>query len=471
MKNLYHFFKYRLAIQIRKPVVFLIFRKHNLALLLVFCISFSARPLMAQDSSYNGLPERWSLQDCFNYATMNNIQLQTLAKDVDINYQSLLQAKAARLPNLTAGTSQNFTNSKNANPVIGGFQTQSNFASNYSVNSSMILYQGGSIKNNIQAQQLNIEAANLNVQEAQNNITIQITQAYLNILLVKENIVALQNVLQTSQAQYDNGKVLFDAGSIAKVELVQLEATLATDKYNLVLAQNQLRQNTLTLKQILELPSPYNLQVPDSVQIAIPSGASDLQTVQDSALRNRPEVKVSEISLQQSDLQLKQFYAATKPMISAGASLNSGYSDGQKISYPNQLNNNFYQQIGLSMAIPIFNNRTNKTNIEKAKIEIDQSKLALKSTKLVLSQEVEQAYINVLNAKGQYDAALVQFSANEENYRIANEQLKLGALNTVDFLVQKSLFIQAQQSLTQAKYNVILNHGIYEFYLGEPITL
>lgn len=471
MKNLHHFFKYRLATQNRNPAIFLFFRKHNITLLLVLCISFSTRPVVAQDSSYNGLPARWSLQDCFNYATMNNIQLQTLAKDVDINYQSLLQAKAARLPNLTASTSQNFTNSKNANPVIGGFQTESNFASNYGVNSSMILYQGGYIKNNIQAQQLNIEAANLNVQEAQNNITIQITQAYLNILLVKENIVALQNVLQTSQAQYDNGKVLFDAGSIAKVELVQLGATLATDKYNLVLAQNQLRQNTLTLKQILELPSPYNLLVPDSVQIAIPTGATDLQTVQDSALRNRPEVKVSEISLQQSDLQLKQFYAATKPTISAGASLNSGYSDGQKISYPNQLNNNFYQQIGLTMAIPILNNRINKTNIEKAKIEIDQSKLALKSTKLVLSQEVEQAYINVLNAKGQYDAALVQFSANEENYRIANEQLKLGALNTVDFLVQKNLFIQAQQSLTQAKYNVILNHGIYEFYLGEPITL
>ena len=123
------------------------------------------------------------------------------------------------------------------------------------------------------------------------------------------------------------------------------------------------------------------------------------------------------------------------------------------------------------MAIPILNNRTNKTNIEKSKIEIDQSKLALKNTKLVLSQQVEQAYINVLNAKGQYDAAQVQFSANEENYRIANVQLKLGALNTVDFLVQKNSYIQAQQALIQAKYNVILNHGIYEFYMGEPITL
>lgn len=471
MKKLSSILKMYTTTKNMKKAIPFIFINPKIIILLFFGSTFFCHSAIAQNNPYSGLPDKWTLQDCFDYANKNNIQLQTLVKDVDINYQSLLQAKGARLPNLTASTSQNFTNSKNANPVIGGFQTESNFASNYGVNSSMILYEGGYLKNNIQAQQLNIRSANLNVQEAQNNITIQITQAYLNILLAKENIIALENVLQTSQAQYDNGKVLFGAGSIAKVELVQLEATLATDKYNLVIAQNQLRQNTLTLKQILELPSPYNLQVPDSMQIAIPTEATDLQTVQDSALRNRPEVKISEISLQQSDLQLKQFYAATRPTISAGASLSSGYSDGQKISYPSQLNNNFYQQLGVTMDIPIFNNRTNKTNIEKAKIEIDQSKLALKSTKLVLSQEVEQAYINVLNAKGQYDAAQVQFSANEENYRISNEQLKLGALNVVDFLVQKNLFIQAQQALTQAKYNVILNHGIYEFYLGEPITL
>ncbi len=426
---------------------------------------------MAQDSSYNGLPERWTLQDCFNYANQNNIQLQTLGMDVDINNQSLLQARAARWPNLSASTTQNFTNSKNVNPVVGGFESLSNFASNYDVNSSVTLYQGGYIKNNIKAQQLNIQSANLSVQEAQNNITIQITQAYLNILLAKENIVALQNVLQTSQAQYNNGKVLFSAGSIAKDELVQLEATLASDKYNLVIAQNQLRQNTLTLKQILELPSPYQFRIPDSMNIEIPSEATDLQTAQDSALQTRPEVKNSELALQQSDLQLKQYYAATKPTLTAGASLSSGYSDQQDTKYAKQLDDNFYQQVGVTLGIPIFNNRTNKTNIEKAKIEIDQSKLALQNTKLVLSQQVEQAYINMINARGQFDAAMVQFSANEENYRIANEQLKLGAITTVDFLVQKNLFIQAQQALIQAKYDVILNHNIYEFYMGEPITL
>ena len=139
MKNLPNILKNRSAAQNSKPAAILIFRKQNLAFFLFLCVFFPTRCAMAQDSSYNGLPERWSLQDCFNYATKNNIQLQTLAKDVDINYQNLLQAKAARLPNLTASTSQNFTNSKNANPVVGGFQTESNFASDYGFSSSMIL--------------------------------------------------------------------------------------------------------------------------------------------------------------------------------------------------------------------------------------------------------------------------------------------------------------------------------------------
>ncbi|MGN6531631.1 MAG: TolC family protein [Ginsengibacter sp.] len=446
-------------------------RNFQRVFLLFILMTFLPYFIMAQDSSTVPLPEKWSLQDCFNYAAKNNLQLQTLSLDVATNNQNLLQSKAALYPNLSASSTQYLTNSKNANPVVGGFQTQANFASNYSLNSSMILYQGGYLKNNIQSQQLYVQAANLNVEQAKNDITIQITQAYLNILMEKENILALQNIVQTSQAQYNNGKTLFEAGSIAKKDLVQLEATLATDQYNVVLAQNQLRQYTLTLKQILQLPSSYNLQVQDSVNVIMPTGATDLQTVEDSALHNRPEVKNSEVALQQSNLQLKQAYTANSPTVSAGGSLASGYSDDQSTKYLGQLNNNFYQRIGIALGIPIFNNRINKTNIEKSKIAIDQSQIALKNTKLVLSQQVEQAFINVSNSEAQYQAAQVQFNANEENYRIANEQLKLGAVNMVDFLVQKNLFVQAQQNLIQAKYNVIMSYGIYEFYMGKPITL
>ncbi len=202
--------------------------KHSLLLfILMRLLPYS---ITAQDSSTVTLPGKWTLQDCFDYAAKNNLQLQTLSLDVATSNQNLLQSKAAIYPNLSGSSTQYLTNSKNANPVVGGFQTQANFTSNYSLNSSMILYQGGYLRNNIQSQHLYVQAANLNLEQAKNDITIQITQAYLNILMEKENILALQNIVQTSQAQYNNGKTLFEAGSIAKKDLVQLEATLATDE-------------------------------------------------------------------------------------------------------------------------------------------------------------------------------------------------------------------------------------------------
>lgn len=417
--------------------------------------------LLPQVTKAQDTTRLWTLQQCFDYAQSNNIPLRILQKDVEISNQNFLQAKAAQYPNLSGSVSQNLINARGGRPLSG----------NYGLNSSVLIYQGGSLKNNIYSQQLNIQAANLNVQQALNNLTIQITQAYLNILLAKENITALQNVVTTSQAQFDHGKVLFDAGSIPKNSLVQLQATLATDQYNLVLAQSQLQQNVLMLKQILELPTGYNFQIPDQQIITVPEEVTNLQTVQDSALSNRPEIKLGENELTQSDLQLKQSYTTGLPTLSAGASLGSGYSNGGAGKYFGQIGNNFSQQIGVTLGVPLFNNRTTKTNVEKAKISIDQSKLSLSNTRLELSQQVEQSYINLLNAKAQYQAALVQFNANQENYRVASEELKLGAVNMVDFLVQKNQFIQAEQTLIQTKYSVILNHGIYEFYMGKPITL
>ena len=397
--------------------------------------------------------------------------IQTLRNNIDLSKQDLLQASAARLPNLSAAINQSFVHSKNTNPVAGDFQQQANISSNYSINSSLVLYQGGYIKNEIYARQLDTRQGELNVQQAFNDISIQITQAYLNILLDNENVITIQNLLETSQAQYERGKILFNAGSIAKKDLVQLEASKAADQYNLVVAQNQVRQNTLALKQILQLPSYFNFEV-NQPEIAIPlQPATSLEEARTTALRIRPEVKNAELAMQLSTVQLRQAYTATRPAIIAGASLSSAYSDNQSSHYFDQVDNNFYQRLGVTLSLPIFSNHINKTNIQKSRILIEQSKLALKNTKTVLSQQVEQAYINLDNAQSQYAAAQVQLNATEESFRIAGEQLKLGAIDMINFLVQKNLYIQAKQSAIQAKYTVILSQRIYEFYTGKPLSI
>ncbi|MFI5187078.1 MAG: TolC family protein [Chitinophagales bacterium] len=443
--------------------------KKNLFLYTGFIIISST--LKAQDTSFITSIVKWDLASTIEYAKQNNIQVNIIRLDERLGEQDLLLARASKYPNLSGTATQSFTHSGNTNPVVGGFQTQSSLAGNYSLSSSWTVYQGGYLNYNIKSKGLQVQAANLNVTVAQNDITLQITQAYLNILLAEENIVYSQELVKSSQAQYEQGKTRFDAGSISKKDLLQLQAQTAGDEYNLVSAQNQYRQNVLTLKQILQLPTTTDFQpiIPDTLiaQQAIPS----LIQAQRIAMQNRPEIKYNELQIQVAEVEEQKARAGYKPSINIGGSISTGYSDNQSTKYFSQLNDNLYQRLGATLAVPIFNNRITKTNVERSKILIDQAKLTLEQTKTTLNQQIEQAYISVLNAQAQYRSADTEFQANREAYTISLEQLKLGAINTVDLLVQRNLYVQSLQNFIQAKYNSILNTKIYEFYMGQPITL
>lgn len=424
----------------------------------------------AQDSLSR--PEiRWDLSTCLSYAARNNIQLRTLEQTRRSSEQDLLLSKAAKYPNLTGSMSQNIVNSKSTDPVVGGFQTQANFSSNYSLNSSFTLYNGGYLKNDITQKELQLQVSDLDIQSALNDVTIQITKAYLSILLARENIVYLEDLITTSQAQLKQGKQRYDAGSISKKDYIQFEGQVATDQYNLVTARNAYRQNIISLKQLLQLSSSvsFDVVVPDTLYMSpvitpLPDAAAKAMAV-------RPEVLADSLNIRAAEFGLEKSKAGRRPVITLNGALSTGYSDNRSDAYFTQLNNNFYQRAGLSMSIPIFNNRIAKTNIEQSKIQIEQAKLTLQGTKTTLDQAVEQAYISLLNARNQFSVAEVQLRVTKETLDITDEQLKLGAVNMVDLLTQKNLYVQALQNYIQAKYSAILNHKVYDFYTGIPVTL
>jgi outer membrane protein len=434
-------------------------------------VNFIGSFLQAQDTSYITSTVQWDLPTAIAYAKQHNIQVNTIRLDERLSEQDLLLARAARYPNLSGSATHSLTHSGNTNPVVGGFQTQANIQGNYSLNSGWTIYRGGYVNYDVRSKDLQQQAANLNVTVTENDITLQITQAYLNILLAKESIVYIQELAKTSQAQYEQAKTRYDAGGISKKDLLQLEAQVAGDQYNLVTAQNQYRQNVLTLKQILQLPTTTGFQpvMPDTLIAgqAVPS----LLQAQQIAIQNRPEIRYNELQIRVAETELQKARAGYKPTISVGGSISTGYSDNQDVKYFTQVNNNLFQRLGVTLSVPIFDNRINKTNVERSKILIEQAKLTLEQTRTTLNQQIEQAYLSVLNAQAQYKSADVQLTANREAYNISGEQLRLGAITMVDLLVQRNLYVQSLQNFIQAKYNSILNTKIYEFYMGQPVTL
>ncbi|HTJ12478.1 MAG TPA: TolC family protein [Dinghuibacter sp.] len=427
---------------------------------------FSTRSASAQDSV------KWDLKTCLAYARDNNITIGSARLNVETGKQELLLSKAAKLPSLSAVTSQTYTHSKNANPVVGGFQTQSSFASDYSVSSGMTLYQGGYLNDVIRQNQLIIRSDNLAVLEDIANIDVQITAAFLNILLAKETIVYEQDLVTTSEAQVKQAQQEYDAGSIARVNLAQLQAQLATDQYTLVTGQTAVRQAILNLKVLLQLPygTPFDVATPRDTLMAttlVPS----LDSAQRIAYQTRPEIQIAQLGIQSAQLDLSKARSGYYPTLRASADISTGYSNNNTDAYFRQLDDNFFQQVGVTLSIPIFSNRINRTNVENARIEIRQQELNMKAAAVGLSQTVEQYYINVVNAQGQYNASIDQLKYASESYRIANEELKAGAANIVQFLQQKNTYVQALQAYTQAKYNAVLDVKIYEFYTSVPIEL
>jgi outer membrane protein len=433
--------------------------------------------LKAQDSTLIGKNIKWDLVKCIDYAKKNNIQINSLRLSQQTSQQEYLLSKASRLPSLSGSASQNFEHSKNNfskvdnnGNVIGGGGSGITYSGSYSLNSSVTIYNGSYINNDIQQKNLSVQSANLNIIQQENDITLQITQAYLTILLDKENIIYDTDLVNTTQAQVKLEQQRYDVGSVARAALIQLQAQQANDRYTLVNAQNTQRGDLLTLKQLLLLPSNVDFDIIKPDTIIKTDSVTAFNDVEQIALKKRPEVKNGELGVKIAQYDVSKARAGYKPTLTAGASLNSDYLNGQG-SFPSQINNNFNQQVGLTLAVPIFTKRVVKTQVEEAKIAVDQAQLNLSNTRITLSQTVERAFINVQNSKSQYDAALEQYKYSKESYRIASEQLKVGVANTVDFLLQKTLFVQAQQAFIQAKYNELLTLKIYDFYRGVPIKL
>lgn len=429
----------------------------------LFVFLLKSLDIFAQTTHY---PDHWTLENCIQYARENNISINSLRLSKSAAEQDLLQAKEAKYPNLSASVSQGLFAVSNSNGLhLNSAQSQSIGAS-----SSMTLYHAGYLKNNQVSKDFSVQMADLSVRESENNITLSITQAFLNILMSQENIISLKNVLTTTQTQLKQGDQFYKAGNISKLNFLQIQTQVAQDKYNLILAQNGLRTNVVNLKQILQLPSPYDFQITSSDSITVDDHLKALQDVQNSAQNQRPEVKYGELNIENSITNLKMAKASIQPTLNLVGNISTNYANGNG-NYFNQLGTNFYTPIGLSLGIPIYNNRIYKTEIEKSKIAIEQANLDLQNTKTVLNQQIEQSYISLQNSLAQYDSALKQMNLNKDSYDIVNAQMKIGSIDYVQLQQQRLSYIQAIQNYLQAKYSAVLNKQIYEFYAGNPINL
>lgn len=432
-------------------------------MILIVCgLLFGWQVSMAQQTM-----KKWTLQDCLDYALENNIQLRQSRNDYLSGLEETKEAKAARLPLLSASVTQGFTNYPSGNAA-----ERNSYTGNYGVNAGLTLYEGGRLRLGVQKSKMQNDIDRLLLDEAANDIRIAVVQAYMQALYAEEAVEIAQNTADVSKAELDRARVMHEVGTISRVDLAQLESQCASDSYQVAVSEATLNDCKLQLKQLLELDVMEEIELADVSfeQERILSLLPEKSSVYSRAMDSMPQIARSALDIKSAEIGVKESRAGFLPSVSLSASVGTGHISGNSgFAAGSQVWNRFNENVGLSVNIPIFSNRSNRTAVNKARIAVSNSRLARMDVEKELLKEVESAWNDAVSAQSQYRAALEKQYYAQQSYELTAEQFHVGAKNTVELITAQNEYASAQQEVLQAKYIALMNICLLDIYQGNEI--
>lgn len=421
----------------------------------------------------------WTLDRCIEYAWANNLTIRQQNIEVSRSENQLTQNRLNFIPNLNVSLGHNFNWGRSVDlqnlEIIHNQLSQSTSAS---ANASIYLLDGLSKLNNLKSSQKSIEISIQEVERVKDEISLSIARSYLQILLSQEILSAARESFQSVSEQCEHTRKLVDAGSQPYTSLLEIQSQLATERVQVVTAQNQLATNTLALQQLLDLPysEDFAIAVPDIGNTVSSYIREDPELVYASA-QSMPVIRSARLALDKGEIDLRTAKGQYYPKISLSASYGTFYSsstfspDGKTYPFFEQFRDNINPSVSIGISIPIFNNWSVKTNVKNAELSRQSLEIDLKMKQQTLYKDIQTAVTEADTYFRQMEAARANVESMEESLRYVQEKYNTGALNGTDYTVARTNLFKARSEYIQAKYQFVFQLKIIDYYKGMPLTL
>lgn len=452
-------------------------------------------------------PKAWSLEQCINYARDNNLNVRKQLLNVKIADASLLQSKAALLPNLNGSANHVYNWGQTIDMYTNQFATERVQSNNFYIQSQVTLFNGFQKLNQIRYNQLNLMVNKLSVEKTINDISLNVVTFYLQTLFYIELEKTSKQQWEVTKQQVEKIRKMVEAGTMAQGELFNIESQAATEELAWIEARNNLSISYLTLSQLLDLNNQpdFSIEIPDISRIGLSDNIPAPKEVFDYAAENQPDVKGYKINLEMAMRSLKIAKGGYSPSLTLGGSWGTGYSGAAKegvnkmdILYPigitqntgetvlgygqtyesyrtksfsNQIRDNENKSLGLYLSIPIFNGLSTHTAIAKARVAVENASLDLELSRNNLNKVIQQAHADALAALQKFNASEKKLRAAEESFHYAEKKFNVGMLTSLEYNENKKNLSKAESDLLQARFDYIFKTKILDFYLGKELTL
>jgi outer membrane protein len=415
--------------------------------------------------------QAWTLRQCTEYAVSNNLQIKQRGNQCRQRELQLSTARNSRLPNLSGTVGESFSFGRGLT-MDNTYTNRSTSSTSFSLGTSVPLFTGFQIPNNIKLSQLNLEAATQDLEKAKNDIRMQVARAFVQILYDMEIADVAVRQIEIDSMQVVRLERFLENGKASGAEVSQQKATLAQSQLTATQAQNNLHLSLLTLSQLLELPTPEGFSVVRPAIKDHPDYLGNPDQIFQEALLFKPEVRAEQLRLNATEKSIKIAQAALYPTLTLSGGLQTNYykvSEMPADNFSTQIRNNFSQYISLNLNIPIFNRFSTRNSIRSARIDRENQQLQLDNVKKSLYKEIQQVYYNAVAAHAKYESSEVARQSSADAFRLAQAKYENGKANITEFNEAKVRYLKAESDLVQARYEYLYQNSLLDFYRGKEL--
>ncbi len=465
--------------------------------------------LMLLSASVSQGQETWSLERCIEYAQQNSLTMKQADYTIQDAQLNLKRNQFSRLPSINASVNGGYQFGRTIDPTTNTFNTETIIFNSYNLTTNLPLFTGFQIVNSVKQSKYDLAASQLEAQASANDMALQIATAYLNILLAEEQLANARNRLGQSEEQLENTDKLIQAGSLPVNDRLDFVAQVARDEQAIVEAENAVIVNYLTLKQLMEVDPNLDFKIERPDALVIPSDRDpenfNVNEIFAAALGAQPQIEAGNQRLQSALMGVDIARASMLPTVSLFGNLNTNYSSlaqtlsgtqtvrveqtffiddnpvavafDQEVpnfedqSYIDQVNENFGQNFGLSIQVPIYNRHQNRIAMDRSRVQALNQEVLNRQQRQQLKTDVQRAVADARAAQRSLEAAQRTLEAAQGAYENAQRRFDLGAINSLEFTTARNTLEQAKVSLIQAKYQFVFNVKTVDFYLGRPLRM
>jgi outer membrane protein len=434
--------------------------------LLLILIQFAASLQVAAQ-------EKWTLNDCINYALKNNLQLQSVDMDKQLAEVSYRQSKWNRLPGIGAGSDAGMNYGRSVDPNTNGIVNTSFFNNSYYLGASVDMFRGFMYQNLIRYREFKKEATENKRINAADDLAFSVMNAFFNVIYFEELLKIANEQKALSELNVKKIDILVSTGLKSPADFLEVKANYEKEELFCIQTANNIATSWISLKKAMNLPPEKQivLALPEMEAVFTGVGAN-IQDLFEQHTGWSPYIRSFEREFLASQKNVSISRSGFSPSIRLQASYNTGYyettkdANGKIIAFSDQINNNQRQFLGASLTIPLFNKNSVRFDVQSAKIEAEQAQTRLTLARQTLLYEMEGNY-NELTASGkELQQSEKQMEADKLAFQAAQKKFDQGMINAIELYTTKNRLANTSAQVLHARLTYAVKKRILEFYKG-----